>query len=393
MAAARPHVRFLLGTADGANGVARSVFNTARFLAADYDVEVIGLFQRRTTPVYEVPAGVRLWFLEDLRDDGAPRGRLSRRLAAMRSRLIERPGPRQYPGCSLLTDLLLLKALASMRSGVLVTTRPELHLVAARFAPRRLVVVAQEHMNYLQRPADLREAVAKRAGRTDAMVVLTERDRQDYVSEAEWPASKVHCIPNSMPWPLATSGPSGNQVVIAAGRLNRQKGFDRLIEAFAPVARAHPGWELRIYGQGKERAALQAMIDELQIGSQTRLMGWTDSLGDAMSEASVFAMTSRFEGLPLVGIEAMSRGLPMVSFDCPRGPRELVKDGTNGFLVPNGDIPAFTAALSQVIDDDELRASMSKAALRDAEVYEISSVGRRWKELIEGLLSAAGQRG
>ena len=196
-----------------------------------------------------------------------------------------------------------------------------------------------------------------------------------------------------MPWPIATSGPTGNQVVIAAGRLNRQKGFDRLIEAFAPVARAHPGWELRIYGQGKERAALQAMIDELQIGSQTRLMGWTDSLGDAMSEASVFAMTSRFEGLPLVGIEAMSRGLPMVSFDCPRGPRELVKDGINGFLVPNGDIPAFTAALSQVIDDDELRASMSKAALRDAEVYEISSVGRRWKELIEGLLSAAGQRG
>lgn len=381
----KTRVRFLLGTADGANGVARTVFTTAGYLADRYDVEIIGLFQRRDRPVFPVPSGVTLTFLEDIRprrDNESWKQRVATRLRRLPSRLIERPLPGRYPGCSLLTDLLLVWKLRTMRSGVLITTRPELHLMAARFAPTSLVLIAQEHMNYHQRPQSLRQDVARYADRIDALVLLTERDRQDYLAYAEWEANKVFCIPNSMPWDVVDRPAATGMIVVAVGRLARQKGFDRLVEAFAPAAKRHPDWALRVYGIGPLQTDLQTMIDERGIGDQATLMGWTDHLGDALDEASVFALSSRFEGLPLVMIEALSKGLPAVSFDCPRGPRELIHNGENGFLVPDGDIAAFTEALDNLMSSPGLRAQMSRAAFGSAREFEISRVGARWEELL-----------
>jgi glycosyltransferase involved in cell wall biosynthesis len=160
-----------------------------------------------------------------------------------------------------------------------------------------------------------------------------------------------------------------------------------LIDLFGPVADAYPDWQLHIYGVGSQRAALQQMIDERGLADQIRLMGWSDRLGSVMTEASVFALSSRFEGLPNVGIEALAAGLPVVAFDCPRGPRELVRDGENGYLVPNGDVTGFSAALARLIDDDELRGRMGEAARAGARVYEIDRIGGRWQRLIATLIT------
>jgi glycosyltransferase involved in cell wall biosynthesis len=385
MTADRPVVRFLVGTADGRNGVIRSVITTAGFLQDKYDVEIIGLFRRRPNPVYEIPTGVRLTFLEDLRKEAAPD--ISQRVFShLGSRVIERPGTAHLRGTSLWTDILLVKALRSMHTGVLVTTRPELHAVAARFAPRGLTLIAQEHMHYFQRIDSVRRRVDERSGRIAAMVALTERDRTDYIERSSWPADKVHVIPNASRTSILATCPVRKNVVVAAGRLTHQKGFDLLIDAFTPVALANPGWELHIYGKGPDRRMLQTMIRERGIGRQARLMGWTDRLDQVLSEAAVFALSSRYEGLPLVGIEAMSKGLPLVAFDCPRGPRELVRDEQNGYLVANGDVPAFTAALNRVVLDAELRGTMGKAALDDALQYQASTVREQWDRLLTELL-------
>lgn len=388
----RPHVRFLLGTADGRNGVVRSVFNTAGYLAETYEVEIIGLFRRRVNPVYQVPPGVTLTFLDDLSGEDPFRSPVRRLLSRFDSRVIELPGAAHLRGSNLLADVLLIRALQSMRSGVLVTTRPELHAVAARFGPRGLTLIAQEHMHYSQRVEGVRSRVDQRAGRIGAMVALTERDRDDYVQRSSWPVDKVFVIPNAARVSLLPDVSQRENVVVAAGRLTRQKGFDRLIKAFAPVARHHPDWRLHIYGKGHDRRTLQKMINEREIADQVQLMGWTDRLDQVLTEAAVFALSSRFEGLPLVGIEAMSKGLPLVAFDCPRGPRELVRDDQNGFLVPNGDIPAFTKALERVIGDAELRSKMGKTALSDAGRYQISTVGKQWEVLIDDLLSRSQTR-
>jgi glycosyltransferase involved in cell wall biosynthesis len=386
----RPKVRFVLGRADGRNGVARSVLTTAACLTPTYDVEVIGLFRRRRRFVYPVPPGVTTAFLQDLRAD-APESWLRERLSRRRSRLLDPDDPPRLDDSSLLTDLLLLRRVRAMRSGVLVTTRPELHVFAARFAPPGLALVAQEHMNYPQRPDAVRRRVAAHAGRLDAMVVLTERDAHDYRADARWPVEKLHCIPNSMPWRVeGTYEPHRKQVVIAAGRLDHQKGFDRLVEAYRPLVDRHPGWELHIYGEGRQRPALQASVREAGLEGHVQLKGWTDHMGDALADASVFALSSRYEGLPLAGIEALSKGLPLVAFDCPRGPRELVRDGENGRLVPDGDVAAFTEALDEVMRDDDRRVAMGRRSWQAAQRFDISTVGAAWDDLFRDLLRARG---
>jgi glycosyltransferase involved in cell wall biosynthesis len=192
-------------------------------------------------------------------------------------------------------------------------------------------------------------------------------------------------IPNATPDLGGVRSDGSARTVIAAGRLTRQKAFAFLIEAFAQVAAAHPEWQLLICGGGPRREHLEKLIDQLDVGANVTLAGPVRNLAAKMTEASIFALSSRFEGFPMVLLEAMSVGLPVVSFDCPTGPREIVEDGRNGLLVPEADVNALAAALIRMIEDDELRRRCSEGALETAGRYSIEAIGARWDELIEWL--------
>ena len=213
-------------------------------------------------------------------------------------------------------------------------------------------------------------------------MVLTEGDRADYSALA---GLRVERIPN--PTPPLDGGTSTLEapVVAAAGRLTSQKGFDLLIPAFAPVARRHPGWTLRIYGGGPERAALQAQIEAEGMQGRIELMGPTRRLGQALAEASLFVLSSRFEGFGLVILEAMQAGLPVVSFDCPRGPSDIITSGRDGTLVPPEDVAGLTAALEELIADPARRRAYGQAALQTAAAYDQREIGARWAALLDEL--------
>ena len=384
-------VRFMIRSADAPGGVTRSVLTLAGDLAEDHDVEVVSLFRRRTTPAHPVPPGVRLSYLQDHRRSNDPVGNCWRRLSAP---LLGRPSRLVHPADSLhqksdaLTDIALVRSLRSMRSGVLVTTRPSLLAVAARFAPRDLVIVGQEHMNADTRPQPLQDLVRTAANRAGALVVLTERDKQDWERRLGQPgAPPVHVIPNPVPWPVGHDGRTRRHLVVAVGRLVRQKGFDRLIEAWPAVVARHPDWRLHIYGDGEEREALQSLITRRGMTGRVELKGWSDRIDEVLSDASVFALSSRFEGLPMVMLEALGRGVPVVSFDCPRGPRDLITDGVDGLLVDDGDIAGFSDALVRVLDDDTWRWQLGRRALETAARYALPAIGDRWRLLLDGLVS------
>ncbi|HET6551641.1 MAG TPA: glycosyltransferase, partial [Solirubrobacter sp.] len=315
-------VFILLVHAYGMGGTVRTVYNLASELTAEHDVELISIERRRDEPFFAPPAGVRMRALDDLRPSARP-SLLARALRRIPSLLVH-DQDYAYGKCSLWTDVQLVRTLRALPAGTLITTRPGLNLLAAELAPPRLTTIGQEHQHFhSHRPrlaADIRRAYRRLA----ALAVLTDDDREDYARELEGGPARVVRIPNALPELEGERSPHERPVVVAAGRLTAQKGFDLLIQAFERVARERPEWTLRIYGSGAERALLRHMVAERDLYNHVFLMGPTQRLGDAFAEASIFALSSRFEGFGMVLVEAMSKGLPVVSFDCPRGPAEIV---------------------------------------------------------------------
>jgi glycosyltransferase involved in cell wall biosynthesis len=380
-------MRVLLLHAYGLGGTIRTTLNLVDQLRHHRSVEVVSVVRRRRHPRLPFPLGLRVSVLDDQRRQSRDRG-FGRRLLRRLPSLLVHPEDYAYPFCSLWTDVLLVRWLRAQPPGVLVTTRPAFNLLAARLCPPGVTVIGQEHMNFDAHRARLDRDLRRHYPRLDALTVLTEHDREDYRRLLGGASTRLARIPNAVP-PMggARSGLDA-PVVVAAGRLTGQKGFDLLVRAFAPIVAEHPEWKLRIYGAGPLRASLQRLILDRELYNNVFLMGPTLHLGEALSEASVFALSSRFEGFGMVIVEAMSKGLPVVSFDCPRGPAEIIDHGRDGLLVPNGDVPALTAALTALIDDPQRRRQLGEGALATARAYAVGAVGERWETLLAELEGA-----
>ena len=258
-APARRRVRFLLLSAWGVGGAIRTTFTTAAHLGANHDVEVVSVQRALVEPGMAVPDGLRLRALFD----GTNRRPSPRNLAAL---LLYRAPSRlwherdaSYKRVSLWSDVVLLRWLRSLPEGtIVVTTRPALTLIASRLAPAGVIVIAQEHQRMHLYHHDLRDALAAALQNVSVLVVLTESDRVSYQGRLGADGPPVLAIPNAVPDVPLGPGDPGAHRLIAAGRLERQKGFDLLLEAFAAVAARHPDWALDIFGRGTQQASARA---------------------------------------------------------------------------------------------------------------------------------------
>ena len=377
-------VRIVLANAYAMGGTVRAVFALAEQLADHGPVEIVSVRRHLVAPFFPHPRGVAVTVLDDR---VGPRSSGQRLLGALPSVLVH-PEDYAYPGASLWTDLRLLRRLRGTAGEVVVTTRPAWTLLAAAAAPPDAVIVGQEHMHLRAHRPALGADIRRRYARLDALTVLSEQDRADYAAQLASARTRVVRIPNAVaPLPGGSADPAA-RVVVAAGRLTRQKGFDLLVRAFARAAQRHPGWELRIYGGGPERTALDQQIAAAGMDGRIRLMGPTRQLGEAFAAASVFALSSRFEGFGLVIVEAMGAGLAVVSFDCPHGPADILTRGRDGLLVPPQDVDALARALDALMGDEERRRALGAAAQRTAARYAPAAVGARWTTLLNELSNA-----
>jgi len=376
----RRAVRIILANAYAMGGTIRTTFALAGHLAQSHEVEIVALKRGgRRKPFFPFPRGVTVTTLDDR---GRERRSLPERVLTALPSVLTHPEDYGYRSSSLWTDLQLLRRLRATGGEVVIATRPAWALLAAAATPPDAITVAQEHMNLRAHRPALAADVRRRYRDLDALVVLTEGDRADYGALG---GVRVERVPNPTPPVAAGTSTLDAPVVVAAGRLTSQKGFDLLIPAFAPVARRHPEWTLRIFGGGPERAALEAQIEAEGMTGRIELMGPTRELGKALAEASLFALSSRFEGFGLVILEAMSVGLPVVSFDCPRGPGEIITTGRDGTLVPPEDVPGLSAALEELVADPARRRAYGAAALVTAAAYDQSEIGGQWEALLLAL--------
>ena len=176
--------------------------------------------------------------------------------------------------------------------------------------------------------------------------------------------------------------------VISVGRLDFQKGYDYLIPVWNLVSQKHSDWHLNIYGEGSLRESIQARIDELKLGGSVTLCGRTPNIEDQYALHSIYVMSSRAEGLGLVLLEAAFCGLPLIAYDCPSGPSEIIEDGKNGFLIEKiGDLHTMADKICQLIENESLRRQMGDNAKKMMKQFEISVIKRQWTNLFQKLLN------
>ncbi|WP_329520926.1 glycosyltransferase family 4 protein [Spirillospora sp. NBC_01491] len=379
----RLRVRVLLQHAHGTGGTIRTVLNLCGYLADHHDIEIVSVLRSRAEPFYPVPARVRVRFADDRL--APPPGRAARLLSRLPS-LLTPVEENSFRGMNLWTDLQLLRALRAAPADVLIGTRPSLTLLAAELAPRGTATIGQDHMNLRSYRSGLREEIVRRYRRLTVLATLTESARAAYQDALAGSGVRIVRIPNALPALPGGPSPRDRKVVLAAGRLVRQKGFEMLIRAYEPVAAEHPDWTLRIFGSGPRHARLAAMLAERPgLEGRVELRPRTADLAGEMERSSVYALSSRYEGMPMVVIEAMSKGLAVVAFDCPTGPAELITPGRDGLLVPPRDVGALTAALREVIEDAALRDRLGDQARVSARAYRLDRVGGTWNRLLAGL--------
>lgn len=362
-------------------GMERVLFNKVAWLAAaGHDVSVVTTDQQGRPPFYRFPDGVRLTDLGinySLDNNKSLRERIP---SYLRKRRLHRRR---------LTGLLMAE-----RPDITVSLYPSESSFIPDI-PDGSKKILELHFNRYFRLQYGRRGLTglidrwrsrqdvKIARRFDSFVVLTDEDKKYW---GDIPGITV--IPNAA-LPMSLKSDCMSRRVIAVGRLDYQKGFDRLISAWELVKRnpASAGWRLDIFGQGEWREMLDAMIAEKGLRDSVKINVPVANIECEYARSSVIAMTSNYEGFGMVLAEAMSCGVPAVSFDCKCGPSDIITDGADGFLVRNGDIRAFADALLRLMADDDLRRRMGEAATAVTARYSEDRVMGQWLSLFSHLLS------
>ena len=352
----------------GAERVAALLCNY--WVAEGHDVMLVPTFSGRGTCLYELDSRVRLNYLADTvgKRGSSPIGKLIR-LSAIR-KMIRRQAPDVV--LSFLTNVNVAVLLASWRLEVPV-------IVAERSYPGAMPVGTVL--------ARLRGLTYPRA----RAVVMQTAQGKEWLSK-HVPQARGVVIANPCQYPLPTSVPvvdvneklrQGRRVLLSVGRLSGEKGYAILIAAFAALSKSFNDWDLVILGEGEERPALEEQVRHLRLCDRVRLFGRVGNLHDWYRRADLYVMSSLFEGFPNALLEAMSYGLPSVSFDCETGPADLIRHGENGLLVsPEHGAGGLRAALQCLMANSGMRQSMSGAARDVRDRYHVAMIGQLWSSVL-----------
>ena len=223
------------------------------------------------------------------------------------------------------------------------------------------------------------------------LTVLTQEDLMYFSSTLQ---RKGYVIPSPVALPSGFHHEEeldrGTKTIIAVGRLSNEKGHDLLMKAFAAIATRCPEWSVTIWGEGKLRTELETLRNHLGLQGRVFLPGRTKRIYEKMKRADLFVMPSRYEGFPNALCEAMACGLPVISFDCPNGPRNIIRNNTDGILVAPEDIGALSETMEKLINKPKIRARLALHAPEIVERFGLEKIMKMWETVIYDAVSASG---
>lgn len=243
-------------------------------------------------------------------------------------------------------------------------------------------------LNVMERKGGLRRVVARlmrwhvsrKVSRLDAMVLLTQQDADSWTE-----AKQTFVIPNAVPYFPEQSSTLNNKQVLMVARYNDAKGYEYMVEAWQSVHERHPDWILNVYGSGELHDDVIRWIQKRQLSSSMILHDPVDNVMDKYLESSIFVMSSRYEAFPMVLLEAMACGVPCVSFDCPYGPRNIIRNGEDGYLVDYLNSQALADSICQLIENEPLRKKFGAKARQNIRRFSQDAVMLQWDKLFNTL--------
>lgn len=346
----------------------------------DYEAEYGGALPYRTSRLYDRPI------------NAVPRPSLSTKLTHPASLVRHRGWLKlRQQGAQRLRAILASLPQESRQDAVVICVQVFAMEWVALAGTQGVPVIGMSHESYAASTASSRgRRVKQYYANLPRFVALTEQDARDWTTKGHM--NNAAAMPNPLPIPADGGADPESHTCIALGRLSQEKGFDLLVEAWALAMRARPGsdWKLRIYGDGPDRASLEAQVAELGIGQSVSFEGTTNRVPEALRGGSVFVSASRAEGFPMTLLEALACGLPCIAFDCAPGVREILRGEQhpgiygpteNGALVSPGNTEAFAEQLGRLVDDDPWRRTLAKAAPDSVARYAPSVIADRWERL------------
>ncbi len=376
-------IAYLVPTLYDQGGTASAVTTQANALAARDDVDevtVVSVYRSADEPHFAVSPRVVRRDLVDVRGEDGPGA------AEHPDRLVR---PEWDPTLDARGDLAVQSALPGLAADVLVTVTPALLSLAARRRAPGTALVHQEHRSSSQRTSGL-EPLLTYAPAADVVALLTEPMAHWLRERLGAACPHLVVVPNALPPGFRPRSLLDAPLVVAAGRLAGEKQYPQLVEAFALVADRLPDWRLRIFGEGPARHEIRRTARRLGLWDRVELPGSTTDLASEWARAGISALTSRAEGYPLVVQEAMAAGVPVVSYDCPSGPRAIIDDGVDGLLVPQDSPAALAGALLLLADDHDLRADLGAAAASKAATFDSTTITEQWVGVFARALTGSG---
>lgn len=349
-------IAFLITDITGFGGIERVTQTVAQtFSIKGHDVTIISLFKRNENITYSISPSVRTDYIT-MSDYNLSNSIVSRTILLVKAALCLKEYLRNNQ-----FDIIIAQALLPA----------SLLWIIGRL---RGVIVC-EHFRYELYNSwgiAIRNHIYRKAMK---IVTLTHKDRDKF----QQAGIDAITIPNMNPFSIAENHSSGKRI-IAIGRLHPQKGFDLLIPSMVKVFQQFPDWKLDIYGEGDERNHLTDMINTLHLSDHISLKGFSKDIRSEMLKSDLFVLSSRYEGLPMALLELMSSGVPIVSFDCPEGPADLLKNGA-GLLVEPGNSTALSDAIIKVISNSDLRERFKKKGYENSRRYAPDNIYPMWNAL------------
>ena len=263
-----------------------------------------------------------------------------------------------------------------------ILSQPYRHVVESHVCYYQLLLQKKfTHISWLDRK--IARHLLEMLKRCEKVVVLTHKDAACWKGYDN--IEVIHNVVTNYPEKI-TDVADRPKRIIAVGRLQAQKGFDLLIQSWQLIAARHPDWQLVVYGHGGDLQKLQQQLEKAGLTSSMTFAGTTDNIYKEYQNSAFYVMSSRYEGWGLVLVEAMSCGLPCVSFDCPYGPSDIIRDGEDGFLVENGNIQQLAEKMELLINNKELRKRLGVRARLNAARFTSDNIMPQWTKLFETIV-------